>query len=129
MDEKITHTQEHAHEHTHEHEEEGSMKSRIILIAVTVVLLVAAVWVEKNLHLATWQLLLVYLVPYLLIGHDTLGEAAEGVMEGDMFNEDFLMTIATLGALAIGFLPGAETECPEAGGVMLFFRVGELFEG
>ena len=128
MDEKITHTQEHAHEHTHEHEEEGSMKSRIILIAVTVVLLVAAVWVEKNLHLATWQLLLVYLVPYLLIGHDTLGEAAEGVMEGDMFNEDFLMTIATLGALAIGFLPGAETEFPEAVFVMLFFQVGELFE-
>ena len=128
MDEKITHTQEHAHEHTHEHEEEGSMKSRIILIAVTVVLLVAAVWVEKNLHLATWQLLLVYLVPYLLIGHDTLGEAAEGVMEGDMFNEDFLMTIATLGALAIGFLPGAETEFPEAIFVMLFFQVGELFE-
>lgn len=128
MDEKITHTQEHAHEHTHEHEEEGSTKSRIILIAVTVVLLVAAVWVEKNLHLATWQLLLVYLVPYLLIGHDTLGEAAEGVVKGDMFNEDFLMTIATLGALAIGFLPGAETEFPEAVFVMLFFQVGELFE-
>ena len=104
------------------------MKRSIALIAVTVVLLVAAVWIEKTLHLATWQLLLVYLVPYLLIGHETLGEAAEGVMKGDMFNEDFLMTIATLGALAIGFLPGADTEFPEAVFVMLFFQVGELFE-
>ena len=128
MDEKITHTQAQAHEHTHEHEEEGSMKRSIALIAVTVVLLIAAVWIENTLHLATWQLLLVYLVPYLLIGHETLGEAAEGVMKGDMFNEDFLMTIATLGALAIGFLPGADTEFPEAVFVMLFFQVGELFE-
>ena len=128
MDEKITHTQTQAHEHTHEYEEEGGMKRSIALIAVTVVLLVAAVWIEKTLHLATWQLLLVYLVPYLLIGHETLGEAAEGVMKGDMFNEDFLMTIATLGALAIGFLPGADTEFPEAVFVMLFFQVGELFE-
>lgn len=85
--------------------------------------------VEKHLQLTTWQLLLVYLVPYLLIGHDTLKEAAEGVIHGDMFNEHFLMAIATIGALAIGFLPGAETEFPEAVFVMLFFQVGELFEG
>ena len=99
------------------------------LIITTVVLLIAAVLVEKNLNLSTWQLLLVYLVPYLLIGHETLHEAWEGVMKGDAFNEHFLMSVATIGALLIGFLPGAETQYPEAVFVMLFFQVGELFEG
>lgn len=84
--------------------------------------------VEKNLKLSTWQLLLVYLVPYLLVGHDTLKEAVEGIVSGEVFNEHFLMTVATLGALCIGFLPGAEPEFPEAVFVMLFFQVGELFE-
>ena len=78
-------------------------------------------------------MLLVYLVPYLLVGFDTLKEAAEGFTEGEsrfaVFNEHFLMSIATLGAMCIGFLPGAETQFPEAVFVMLFFQVGELFEG
>ena len=92
-------------------------------------LLIGAVLVEKHCGLATWQLLLVYLVPYLLIGHETLHEAWEGITSGDVFNEHFLMSVATIGALAIGFLPGAETQFPEAVFVMLFFQVGELFEG
>lgn len=117
----------HAH-HTH-HDEHGSLKSRLYLIVVTVVLLIIAVCIERNYNLATWQLLLVYLIPYLLIGHETLGEAAEGIAKGDMFNENFLMSIATLGALCIGFFPGSETEFTEAVFVMLFFQVGELFEG
>ena len=105
------------------------MKGQIIKIAIAVVLLVAAVVIEKNCDLATWQLLLVYLVPYLFIGFDTLKEAAEGLAHGEAFNEHFLMAIATVGALCIGFLPGAETQFPEAVFVMLFFQVGELFEG
>ena len=105
------------------------MKSQLVLIAVTVVLLIAAVFIEKNLNLETWQLLLVYLVPYLIIGHETLHEAWEGITHGDAFNEHLLMSIATIGALSIGFLPGAETEFLEAVFVMLFFQVGELFEG
>lgn len=100
-----------------------------MLIAATAVLLLAAVWVEHSMALPMWQLLLVYLVPYLLIGHDTLMEAAEGVAHGDAFNEHFLMAVATIGALCIGFLPGAEAEFPEAVAVMLFFQIGELFEG
>ena len=97
---------------------------------VTAVLLVIAVVIEKRFpELATWQLLLVYLVPYLLAGHDTLREAVEGIAHGDVFNEHFLMSIATVGALCIGFMPGAETEFAEAVFVMLFFQVGELFEG
>ena len=118
----------HHHEHEHHHEH-GGLKSRLYLIAVTVVLLIIAVCIERNFNLATWQLLLVYLIPYLLIGHETLGEAAEGIAKGDMFNEHFLMSIATLGALCIGFFPGSETEFTEAVFVMLFFQVGELFEG
>ena len=116
-----------SHEHHHEHEH--SLKKQLWLIVVTAILLVGAVLLEHNTSLATWQLLLVYLVPYLLIGHETLHEAWEGITEGDMFNEHFLMAIATIGALCIGFLPGAETEFPEAVFVMLFFQVGELFEG
>ena len=117
-----------SHEHEHHHHEH-SLKKQLWLIGITVVLLIAAVLVEKNLNLQTWQLLLVYLVPYLIIGHDTLHEAWEGLTEGDAFNEHFLMSIATIGALCIGFLPGAETEFPEAVFVMLFFQIGELFEG
>ena len=119
----------HEHHHDHEHHHEGSLKGSIIKIAVTVVLLVAAVIIEKKCDLPTWQLLLVYLVPYLIIGFDTLKEAAEGLAHGEAFNEHFLMSIATIGALCIGFLPGAETQFPEAVFVMLFFQVGELFEG
>ena len=126
---------EHHHEHHHEHEShehhhhEHSLKKQLWLIGITVILLIAAVLVEKHLNLSTWQLLLVYLVPYLIIGHETLHEAWEGITEGEMFNEHFLMSVATIGALCIGFLPGAETEFPEAVFVMLFFQIGELFEG
>ena len=122
------HKHEHNHEHSHCHEHEG-LKSKVVLIGTTILLLVGAALIEHSMHLATWQLLLIYLVPYLLIGHDTLKEAAEGIMKGDMFNEDFLMSVATIGALAIGFLPDSNNEFMEAVFVMLFFQIGELFEG
>ena len=119
---------EYCGEHEHHHEEHNT-REQLRLIIISAVLLVGAVIVEHQLALPTWQLLLVYLVPYLIIGHDTLKEAAEGLLEGEPFNEHFLMSIATIGALCIGFLPGAETQFPEAVFVMLFFQVGELFEG
>ena len=133
---------EHHHEHDHEghehHHHEHSLKKQLWLIITTVILLIIAVLIERssngqcsmvNVQLSKWQLLLVYLVPYLLIGHETLHEAWEGIMKGEAFNEHFLMSVATIGALCIGFLPGAETQFPEAVFVMLFFQVGELFEG
>ena len=120
---------EHGHHHEHGHEHHHELKGQLALIIVTALLLVAAVFIEHTWQLPTWQLLLVYLVPYLLIGHDTLKEAVEGLAEGEAFNEHFLMSVATVGALVIGFLPGAETEFTEAVFVMLFFQVGELFEG
>ena len=117
------------HHHEHEHHHEHDTKEQLRLIIITAVLLVGAVIVEHTTALATWQLLLVYLIPYIMIGHDTLKEAFEGLTEGNPFNEHFLMSVATIGALCIGFLPGAETQFPEAVFVMLFFQVGELFEG
>ena len=139
-----SHSHQHEHEHvhcdtcSHEHEhhhEEHSLKHQLWLIIITAVLLAIAVLIEHDplsiIHypLNKRQLLLVYLVPYLIIGHETLHEAWEGITKGEMFNEHFLMSIATIGALCIGFLPGAETEFPEAVFVMLFFQIGELFEG
>ena len=126
------HEHEHHHEHhhhEHEHHHEHNTKEQLRLIIITAVLLVGAVVVEHWLQLETWQLLLVYLIPYIIIGHDTLKEAVEGLAHGNPFNEHFLMSVATIGALCIGFLPGAETQFPEAVFVMLFFQVGELFEG
>ena len=108
-------------EHHHEH----SLSKQLGLIIATTVLLIIAVVIEHQWQLATWQLLLIYLIPYLLIGHETLHEAAEGIAHGEAFNEHFLMSVATIGALCIGFLPGAETQFPEAVFVMLFFQVGE----
>ncbi len=104
------------------------MKKKMLRIAAASVLLCVAAWVEHNTRLAVWQLLLVYLVPYLVAGYDVVGEAVEGICHGEALDEDFLMFVATLGALLIGFLPGADTEFPEAVFVMIFFQVGEMFE-
>lgn len=104
------------------------MKKKLIRIILTAVLLAGAWLVELFAALPMWQVLLVYLVPYLVISYDVLGEAIEGVMEGDPFDENFLMSIATIGALLIGFLPGAEPQFIEGVFVMLFFQLGELFE-
>lgn len=107
---------------------EKENKIRFARIILSAALLGVAVLVEKKLDLCVWQLLFVYLIPYLIAGYDTLLEAGEKIVKGDFFDEDFLMSIATIGALCIGFLPGAETQFPEAVFVMLFFQVGELFE-
>ena len=103
-------------------------RKKLFRIIAAAVLLVAAFVVEKTAALQTWQLLLIYLVPYLIAGYDVIAEAAEGLFHGELFDEDFLMCVATVGALCIGFLPGAEAQFPEAVFVMLFFQVGELFE-
>ena len=104
------------------------MKRKVIRIVVTALLLVVAWGVSEVLTLAVWQQLLLFLLPYIIISYDVLGEAWEGIMERDPFNEDFLMSVATIGALLIGFIPGAETQFPEAVFVMLFFQIGEVFE-
>jgi Cd2+/Zn2+-exporting ATPase len=122
------HEHHHEHEHHHHHHEEEEGHGRLLKIIVAAVLLGVAVIIEKKTDWATWQYLLLFLVPYLVVGWDTLKEAAEGLIHGEALSEDFLMSVATLGALGIGFMPGAETQFPEAVFVMLFFQVGELFE-
>lgn len=103
-------------------------RKKIIQLIVSAVLLAAAMTIEHMLSLPMWQLLLIYLPAYLLAGYETLAEAWEGIIEREPFNEDLLMSVATLGALLIGFLPSGEPEMAEAVFVMLFFQVGELFE-
>lgn len=91
-------------------------------------MLAVAAMVEHTVQLPVWQMLIIYLVPYLVVGYDVVGEAFEGICHGEVFDEDFLMFVATIGAMCIGFLPGAEPQFAEAVFVMLFFQVGELFE-
>ena len=119
--------EKHIHEHEHHHHEEEG-QGRLTKIITATVLLIGAVIIEKYTDWATWQYLLLFLVPYLVVGWDTLKEAAEGLLHGEALSEDFLMSVATLGALGIGFMPGAETQFPEAVFVMLFFQLGEWFE-
>ncbi|MBP5691035.1 MAG: cadmium-translocating P-type ATPase [Bacteroidaceae bacterium] len=120
---------EHHHEHNHhQEEEEEEGRGRIVKIISASVLLIAASIIEHKTDWADWQYLLLFLVPYLIVGWETLKEAAEGLLEGEALSEDFLMSIATIGALAIGFMPGAETQFAEAVFVMLFFQIGEAFE-
>lgn len=104
------------------------MNVKLIRIIVGAVLLAAATIIGHSVQLPVWQMLLIYLVPYLVVGYDVVGEAFEGICHGEVFDEDFLMFVATVGAMCIGFLPGAEPQFAEAVFVMLFFQEGELFE-
>ncbi len=75
-----------------------------------------------------WARLAVHLMPYIIIGGDVLKRAVRGIVSGQVFDENFLMSIATLGALVVGFLPDGEPQFAEAVFVMLFYQVGELFQ-
>ena len=123
------HCECHHHEHHHhEHHHHNSVLSQLIPIIISVILLIVIVLVDHNLNLEMWQRLVLYLVPYLIVGHSTIKEAIEGIIVGDVFNEHFLMTLATVGALSIGFMPEGKPEFVEAVFVMLFFQIGEFFE-
>lgn len=121
------------HHHNHDnheehHEHHGEMREGIIKTVAATLLLIAAVTVDHYVEMTMWQRLIVYIIPYLIVGIGTIREALVGIIHGDMFNEHFLMTVATVGAFAIGFMPNGEPECAEAVFVMLFFQIGELFE-
>lgn len=107
-------------------EDPAVLKRRIVIAAV---MLVAAVVVQRLTTLPPWAQLLLYLPSYVVAGGSVVAEAAESLAHGRPFDEDFLMSIATIGALLIGFVPGGEPQFAEAVFVMLFFQVGELFEG
>jgi len=93
-------------------------KKKEVIIIISAILFIIALLVKMNL---TLQLILM-LIAYILVGKDTVLGAIKNVEKGDFLDEKFLMTIATLGAILIG-------EYPEAVAVMLFYEVGELFQG
>ena len=103
-------------------------KVKIARIVCSAVLLGIAYAFEHAFDLQLWQALLLYLLPYAVAGYDVVLEAWESITEGECFNEDLLMTIATVGALLIGFVPNGSPMFDEAVFVMLFFQVGEVFE-
>jgi len=100
----------------------------IIQIILASILLGIAIFIEHIFHLEIWMLLIIFLIPYLIVGFEVVKEAIEEMFHGQIFDEDFLMSIATIGALLIGFLPNTEPMFHEAVLVMLLFKIGELLE-
>ena len=126
-DEECSHCSNHHHHHHHDEDEEENPKEALRKILLSAALLVVAWLITSNIELPMAAQLAIFLVPYLIVGGETLKEGLEGIREGEPFDEDFLMSIATIGALFIGFLPGGEPMFAEAVFVMLFFQIGEMF--
>ena len=122
------HDHEEHHHHDHEeyhHEEEDDsdddVKSELIKIGLGIIMFGAGIATEKlglEMPIVT---LAIFIVAYLILGGEVLMTAVKNLFKGKLFDENFLMSVATIGAFAIG-------EYPEAVGVMLFYRIGELFE-
>lgn len=77
---------------------------------------------------ALYASFVLYLIPYLIAGHDVLAKAWRNIRRGEAFDESFLMTVATIGAFAMILFPDAEPHMAEGAAVMLFYQVGELFQ-
>ena len=107
---------------------EKENKIKLARIIASTILLVVASLLNRAFDVPMRVQLLLFLPAYLVAGYDVLAEAGESIVRREAFDEDFLMSVATLGALLIGFVPGGEPEFAEAVFVMLFFQVGELFE-
>ena len=110
----------HDHDHHHDHHHEHGEKRELPGLLLGAGLFAAALALEHVLGL-WWLHLPVYIAAYLLLGREVLTTAGKNLIKGHVFDENFLMSVATLGAFAIG-------EFPEAVGVMLFYRLGEFFE-
>ena len=96
-------------------------KKVLIRIIISSVLLVALMITSKLVQLNKWVEFVLYLVPYLIIGYDILKKAIKGIAKGQVFDENFLMAVATIGAVALG-------DFAEGAAVMLFYQIGELFQ-
>ena len=115
--------------HGHDHGHEARPAERLWRIGVCVVSLVALHFLPESwAPLNGWLRLSLYLAVYLVIGWHVLREAAEGIAHGEVFDENFLMAVATAGAFALALYEGSG-DYLEAIAVMLFFQVGEFFEG
>lgn len=96
-------------------------KNVLIRIIISSVLLVALMITSKLVQLNKWVEFVLYLAPYLIIGYDILKKAIKGIAKGQVFDENFLMAVATIGAVALG-------DFAEGAAVMLFYQIGELFQ-
>ena len=134
----MAHSHEHGHEHSHEHgaehehtcscgcsHEEGESSRMILRIVLTVVSFAAVKLLEKGplSFIGTNKVtaVLLYAVPYLIIGYDVLWRALKNILHGEVFDENFLMSVATIGAMILG-------EYTEATAVMLFYQIGEALQ-
>lgn len=119
------HSHDHGHGHEHSHETAASSAFRLFVQpAISLTLLLAAIGLDNYFRqdwFAGWVRLLWYVVAYIPVGLPVIKEAADSIRSKDLFSEFLLMTLATIGAFAIG-------EYPEAVAVMLFYAVGETFQ-
>jgi len=109
----------HVHEHGHDHSEFGNNKNKIIRFSIgAIIFIIAVIFKSKFDYFAEFAL---FFISYLLIGGDVLIIAIKNILRGQVFDENFLMALATVGAFSIG-------QFPEGVGVMLFYQVGEFFQ-
>ncbi|MBW4688959.1 MAG: cadmium-translocating P-type ATPase [Komarekiella atlantica HA4396-MV6] len=124
-DENRNHVHNHSHDenHNHNHSGEFNLKNEVFPLVVILSLYIPGVIFEDQLHNTLYSLgeYLLFIPAYLLSGWSVLKTAGRNILRGRVFDETFLMTVATLGAIAIHKLP-------EAVGVMLFYKIGELFQ-
>ena len=107
-----------AHDHDHEHEEkEENLKAEVVKLVIALIIFAIAFFKIVPEKIATW----LFVAAYILSGYEVLVKSIKNIFRGEVFDENFLMSIATLGAFAIS-KPG------EAAAVMIFYNVGELFE-
>lgn len=134
-----THPHDHAHDHDHSHSHDANDSSQ----RTTLVRILVALGLFVLVYLATVLLPLeqlapepytlylefvLFLVPYLLAGYDVLWRAIRNIGRGQVFDENFLMSIATIGAFALVLFPQSDPHFAEGAAVMLFYQVGELFQ-
>ena len=111
-----SHEHSHGHSHDHSHSEAITLKENLRLI-IGAIIFAVAVFLDRE----SMVTLALFIVSYLLIGGNVILTAVKNILRGEVFDENFLMTIATLGAFFIG-------EYPEGVAVMLFYEIGELFQ-
>ena len=111
-----SHSRIHSHSHTHGEGDTDKIKKKLLIGGIIFVL---GIFIPKTLFIPKFA---VFLVSYFIIGGDVLVSAVKNILRGQVFDENFLMAIATIGAFAIG-------EYPEGVAVMLFYQLGELFQG
>ena len=115
------HVHEHEHEHEHEHGDEGPVGLRVARLAAGAIVFAAAFVLKRFEILSEAAVFWFYAAAYLILGFDVVFRAVRNLFHGELFDENFLMTVSTLGAFAIG-------EVPEAVAVMLLYQIGELLQ-